>query len=75
MQCLFRSVIAGMGGEDLAAVTKKEPIVSVTSHSVSSTCYKSLVHSSFQITSCVSSSGSLLSYFTSVNFRIHISLP
>ena len=63
MHYLFRSEIAGMGGGGgLAAVTKKESIVNMTSRSVSSTCYKSLVHSSsyIEITSCVSSSASLL---------------
>lgn len=63
MHYLFRSEIAGMGGGGgLAAVTKKESIVNMASRSVSSTCYKSLVHSSsyIEITSCVSSSASLL---------------
>ena len=52
----------GGGGGCLAAVTKKESIVNMASRSVSSTCYKSLVHSSsyIEITSCVSSSASLL---------------
>lgn len=61
MHYLFRSEIARMGG-GLAAVTKKESIVNMASRSVSSTCYKSLVHSSsyIEITSCVSSSASLL---------------